>query len=87
VAHKGMTNREVHALPVVVDILTAGKVFGLARNTTYELVRRDEFPCRILRVGSRYRVTKSAILEALGLDHSGKPITSDIAPVAGDDAA
>ena len=72
-AHKGITNREVHALPVVVDILTAGKVFGLARNTTYELVRRDEFPCPVLKVGSRYNETKTATLEALGIAHPGKP--------------
>jgi len=34
-----MTEDEVHALPVLVDLPTAARVLGLGRNTAYELVR------------------------------------------------
>jgi hypothetical protein len=34
-----MTEDEVYALPVVVDLPTAARALGLGRNTAYELVR------------------------------------------------
>lgn len=34
-----MTEDEVHALLVMVDLPTAARAFGLGRNTAYELVR------------------------------------------------
>ena len=63
-----MTPTELLSLPVSVDLVTAGRAFGLGRTAAFELARRDEFPCRVLRVGLRYRVPRSAIFEALGID-------------------
>ena len=63
-----MSEEELLALPVSVDILTAGRAFGLGRYKTYELVKRGKFPCRVLSVGPRYCVPRSALLEALGVD-------------------
>ena len=67
--HK-MTPAELLSLPVSVDLVTAGRAFGLGRTIAFELARRDEFPCRVIRVGMRYRVPRSAILEALGVDEA-----------------
>jgi predicted DNA-binding transcriptional regulator AlpA len=51
-AGHGMTVAEVLTMPVTVDIGTAARALGLGRSTGYELARRGEFPCRVLRVGS-----------------------------------
>ena len=63
-----MTEDELLALPVSVPLVTAGRAFGLGRTKSFELAQADEFPCRVLRVGNRYRVPRSAIFEALGID-------------------
>lgn len=65
---RGMSVEELHALPVSVDLPTAGRAFGIGRTKAHELARRGEFPCRILRVGAKYRVPRAAIFEALGLN-------------------
>jgi hypothetical protein len=64
----GMTLAELLALPVMVNIDTASRALGLGRSTGYELARRDEFPCRVLRVGSSYRVPTADLLRLLGVD-------------------
>jgi excisionase family DNA binding protein len=48
-----------------VDLLTAAKLLGIGRTTAYELARRDQFPCRLLRVGTRYRVVTADLLKLL----------------------
>ena len=65
--HRGMTRAELLALPVTVDIGTAARALGLGRSTAYELARRREFPCRVLRVGSSYRVPTADLLRVLGI--------------------
>jgi predicted DNA-binding transcriptional regulator AlpA len=64
----GMTLAELLAMPVMVDIGTASRALGLGRSTGYELARRGEFPCRVLHVGSSYRVPTAELLRILGLD-------------------
>lgn len=61
-----MSARELFALPVSVPLVIAARAFGLARTKAHELARAGEFPCRVIRVGQRYRVPRSALLEALG---------------------
>jgi excisionase family DNA binding protein len=73
-----MTVAELLALPVVVDITTAARALGLGRSTGYELARRGEFPCRVLRVGSSYRVPTAELLRVLGIT----PEQRDQAPPA-----
>jgi excisionase family DNA binding protein len=63
----GMSRAELLALPVTVDIGTAARALGLGRSTGYELARRGEFPCRILRIGSSYRVPTAELLRVLGI--------------------
>jgi excisionase family DNA binding protein len=74
----GMTLAELLALPVVVDVATAARALGLGRSTGYELARRGEFPCRVLRMGSSYRVPTADLLRILGI----KPEEQDQAPPA-----
>lgn len=76
----GMTPEELAALPVSVDVETAGRAFGIGRTTAHDLVRTGEFPCRVVRVGLRYRVPRHEIFRALGLELPEiAPRTSDAA--------
>ena len=85
-----MTADEVRALPAVTDVRTAGRAFGLGRDASYELARRGALPVPVLRLGRRLVVTRSALLQALGIAdgptspteslHSGvSPQVSDMA--------
>jgi hypothetical protein len=61
-----MTLEQLLSLPVTVPLLVAGAAFGLRRTKAHELARAGEFPCKVIRVGKRYKVPRSALLEALG---------------------
>ncbi|MFW3172570.1 hypothetical protein [Geodermatophilus sp. CPCC 206100] len=56
------------ALPVVVDLVTAGSVLGMGRSSAYEAARRGEFPVPVMRIGSRYRVVTGHLLDLLGVE-------------------
>jgi excisionase family DNA binding protein len=64
----GLTYAEALALPVTVDVTTAARALGLGRSTAYELARRNEFPCRVLRIGSTYRIPTADLLRTLGIE-------------------
>ncbi|WP_242642468.1 helix-turn-helix domain-containing protein [Lentzea alba] len=72
-AAKPLTVAEVMALPAVVDIVVAGRAFGLGRTTSYALARKGEFPCRVVRVGSAYRVPTAELRRELGLEAAPRP--------------
>ncbi len=62
-----MTPDEVRELPVTVDLVTAGRAFHLGRDAAYELARRNAFPVPVLQLGRRLVVTRSALLNTLGV--------------------
>lgn len=51
--------------PPTVDVPRAGVAFGLSRSLAYDLVARGEFPAKVLKVGSRYRVITESIIRVL----------------------
>lgn len=63
-----LTSEELRALPAAVDLVTAGRAFGIGRTKAHELVRAGEFPVPVLRLGRTYRVTRADLLRALGED-------------------
>lgn len=63
-----MSEEELLALPVTVDLETAGRAFLMGRTKAYELARATEFPCQVLPSGRRFVVTKAALLAALGIE-------------------
>jgi excisionase family DNA binding protein len=75
----GMTLAELLAMPVTVDIGTAARALGLGRSTGYELARRGQFPCRVLHVGSSYRVPTAELMRLLGVDPGELQTTSPAA--------
>jgi hypothetical protein len=50
-----------------VDLMTAALALGMGRTKAYGLARRDEFPCRVIRIGDTYRVPTAGLLELLGV--------------------
>jgi hypothetical protein len=76
-----MSMDELLRLPVSVDLTTAGRAFGLGRTKAFELARQGLFPVRVLRVGVKYRVPRSAIFEALGIDPAAA-VTREPQPAA-----
>ena len=62
-----MSVDELLGLPVSVDLVTAARAFGLGRTKAFELAQAGEFPCKVIRVGIKYRVPRSSLLDALGV--------------------
>ena len=62
-----LTTEELLALPPTVDIPTAARALGIGRNVAYDLAQRDEFPVPVLRLGVKWRVPTSGLLEVLGV--------------------
>lgn len=61
-----MSQHELRALPVSVDLVTAARAFGIGRSQAYELARQGTFPVQVLRVGRKLRVTRADLLRSLG---------------------
>ncbi|WP_329249493.1 helix-turn-helix domain-containing protein [Actinoallomurus sp. NBC_01490] len=62
----GPTLDEIRGWPATVDPATGGTAFGISRSHSYELIRRGEFPAKVLKVGGKNRVVTASILAALG---------------------
>ena len=65
---QGMTEAELLALPAAVDLATAGRALGIGRTKAFELARTGQFPVKVLHVGQKFRVPRTAILEALDIE-------------------
>ncbi|MEE1776442.1 hypothetical protein AB0I87_03425 [Streptomyces sp. NPDC049952] len=64
---KGMTRGELLELPAAVDLETGNRALGLGRSKGYELAKRGQYPCKVLRLGNAYRVVTADLLALLGL--------------------
>jgi predicted DNA-binding transcriptional regulator AlpA len=63
-----VTVSEVGSLPVVLDSVSAGRMLGLGRTTTYRLLRQGAFPVPAHRAGRAWVVPTAGVLAYLGLD-------------------
>ncbi len=72
-----MSLDELRALPLTVDVVTAGRAFGLGRTKAHELARADEFPCEVLRLGRFLKVRKADLMHELGLTMDGQPLAAE----------
>lgn len=69
--YEPMSEAEALALPVTVDLETAGRAFGFGRTKAHELTRTGEFPCPVKKFGNSYRVLRLDLLAALGYSPAG----------------
>ncbi|RLV09823.1 DNA-binding protein [Streptomyces griseocarneus] len=67
-AESRLSFTEMFDLPVAVDLRTAARALGIGSTTAYRLIRKDEFPCLVLRVGGRYRIPTNELMRALGIE-------------------
>ena len=56
-----------------VDLMTAARALGLGRTRAYELAKRNEFPCKVIRIGETYRIPTPGLLELLGVHPEQRP--------------
>ena len=78
---RGMTEAEVLALPAAVDLATAGRALGIGRTKAFELAREGRFPIKVLQVGEKFRVPRTALLQALDIDPAAA-VSGDPKPAA-----
>ena len=64
---KGMSREELLELPAAVDLETGNRALGLGRSKGYELAKRGQYPCKVLRLGNAYRVVTADLLALQGL--------------------
>lgn len=60
------TPAAVRRLGMTTDVETAAHVLGIGRTLAYELVKRDQFPVRLLRLGRRVLIPVSDLMAYLG---------------------
>lgn len=65
-----LTVSDLLNLPPTTDVETAGKAFGMGRTKAYELVRAENFPCKVVKAGRVYRVVTADLLRVLGVQES-----------------
>ena len=51
---------------MTTDLETAADIIGIGRTLAYELIKNDEFPVRLLRLGRRVLVPVPELLQLLG---------------------
>ena len=49
--------------------MTTARTLGIGRTKAHELAKRGEFPCRVIKIGERYRVPFVALLHLLDDPH------------------
>ena len=75
----GLTTEGLLRLPPTIDVETGARAFGIGRTTAYQLARKGQFPCRIIRVGRAYRVVTADLLRVLGLSDAPEPAPDSVA--------
>jgi hypothetical protein len=60
------TPEAVRRLGMTTDLETAASVLGIGRTLAFDLVKRDEFPVRLLRLGRRVLIPVGDLLKYLG---------------------
>ncbi len=51
-----------------IDLETANRALGLGRATGYDLAKRSQYPCTVLRIGRIYRIPTASLLEVLHVE-------------------
>jgi predicted DNA-binding transcriptional regulator AlpA len=69
----GMTRAELLALPATLDVETAAKAIGVSRTQAYQLIRHNNWPTPVRRVGRLIKIPTEPILEFLGIARDTAP--------------
>lgn len=63
-----MSQEELLALPVSFGLDTAARALGIAPSTAQALAKSGDFPCKVLRIGRMYKVTRADLFRMLGIE-------------------
>lgn len=74
------TAEDILNWPATVDPATAGSAFGISRSYAYELVKRGDFPAKVIRVGGKNRVVTADLMRVLGITRTRGPGPDDTHP-------
>ncbi len=66
------TVEKVKALGLTTDVATAASILGFGRTLAFDLLRTNEFPVPVLRVGRKLRVPVPGLLALLGATQPGQ---------------
>lgn len=66
-AERGMQLDELLALPVAFDLDTSNRALSIGRTKGFQLAKAGEYPCRVMRIGRAYRVSRADLLRALNI--------------------
>lgn len=64
---RDVTPDEIRAWPATVDLVTGLAPFGAGRDAAYRLAASGEAPVPVLRIGRRLRISRAAVMAALGI--------------------
>jgi predicted DNA-binding transcriptional regulator AlpA len=53
------------ALPAVLDVPQAARLLGIGRTLAYELVRTDQWPTPVIRVGRLIKIPSGPVIELM----------------------
>jgi hypothetical protein len=65
-----MDAAQVRAMGPTLPMDVANEMFRLSRATGYRAAARGEYPCKVIRVGTVWRVVTESLIEALELDRA-----------------
>lgn len=57
-----------HITTPTMAVGDAAAALGIARSTAYQLARAGDFPCKVVRVGTRYRVVTADLRRLLSAE-------------------
>lgn len=63
-----LTFAELFELPLVLDVRTTARAFGVCPATVYRQIHEGRLPCPVLRIGWQYRIPTAGVLRALGIE-------------------
>jgi predicted DNA-binding transcriptional regulator AlpA len=65
---QGWTIEQVRELGMTTDLETAAEILGIGRTLAYDLIKNDQFPVRLLRLGRRVLIPVPELLQFLTRD-------------------
>lgn len=63
-----MSMEEVLALPASCSMPQASRALGFSASKGRQLAAAGDFPCRVVRVGSDWKVPRTGIFSVLGIE-------------------
>lgn len=63
-----MTLNELRDAPPTLPLAVANRALGISKGHGYALAKRGEYPVRLLKLGSSYRVVTAELLALLGIE-------------------